>query len=232
MSTGAPDFWLRGLRIDLIDLVNTVTLIKKIEEITKILGIDNITNIASLDLVDRVTLIDTISAVTNIASVDLIDRITLIDKISKIGEISTIKDVMVPAQSLIMNPHFQQGLAGWIVYGSVTQTEDALGRAYVDFAGGAYGHLEQLFPLVLKTDWISDLHFYVKSPSTGVDVIKVRIWYTDGTEQAAQVYQVSLADAWEKKTITTPPGKYMRQIRFQHDSAYPNSQIRELTTEI
>ncbi len=66
MAMDAPDFWMRGTKIELIELVKTVELLKTVELISKI------------NLVDKISSID---------NVTLINTIDLINKIVKIGAI-------------------------------------------------------------------------------------------------------------------------------------------------
>lgn len=112
MVSGAPDWWLRGQRIDYVELINTINLLKTINSIGKVDLIDTLNKIGTIS---KINPSDTENAVIN--RVDLIDVINLIKEITHITKIDEITKIVKigPVKSTFSD-------SGWILVPNATWT--------------------------------------------------------------------------------------------------------------
>lgn len=206
-------------KIDLVDLITKISEITTIKTIEKLSEITNIKNLESLDLIDVIT------NIANIQSVDLIDEIT------KIGEITTLRDVFNQHASYLVNPSFEEDFVGWIK----TNTPPTLGVGgmhggqYLIFADHVVGGVRQVFLVPLGVDWLKEFYFSLRSDKTAQDLIRVYYGYTDQTSNS-QTFQVTVANDWQKKTMTPTGGKYLEYVWFSHESGHRNCLLDYVVT--
>lgn len=187
LSTDAPDYWQY---IDYIRLIGTINVINTIAAITNIV---------------------------NVQSVDLIDLITRIDEITEIVQITNIRDLALAPKSFFVNPDFEQDFVGWYTTGTVIidDTDGYYSQKCLNFLSGFAGNAAQSFHIPLGVDWLTRLYCFVKSPNTGVNVVRIYYDYTDGTG-TDEYLQVAAANVWERKTLSPSAGKYIETMRIAH----------------
>jgi len=190
-KTGAPDFWITGKYIDVIERLRTLETLETIKTIEKINP----------------------TATENV----VIDRIDLIRQISKIIEISTLRDLIHRPPELIVNSNAEEDFVGWTPEGDVTidDTVAMYGNKSWKFPANKHGAILQFFPIPIGVDWFEDFFFYVRASVANVNCIRVTYWYSDGTH-TDQDFMVSLPHTWEKKTLTPEAGKKIQYIRIVH----------------
>ena len=211
------------VNIESVDLIDLITRIQLIDEITKIAGITNIANVDSVDLIDAIT------NIANIQSVDLIDRITKIDEITKI---SNVRDLMYSPKTLIVDPSFDNDGIGWGLFGNaeIDATMFHLLGKSLKFPSTSEGEAYQKFPIPIGVDWLTELYFFLRSMTTGTDLVSFFVRYTD-QDYSEEHFQVTSAGVWKKQVITSlKAGKYIQNIEFDHDAGEPICWVDDLNT--
>lgn len=106
MVSGAPDFWLKGKYIELID---------RISRIDRIVSIDQL---GLIDLITKIEGIDTIDVVNAIRTIDTINAITEIKKISSFGQTGTLTYINEVATADILTPtkDYRTRVLGAVIY--------------------------------------------------------------------------------------------------------------------
>lgn len=215
-------------KIDLIDLIDRIALIDSITNIGTLANlttvgtvnaITNIANIASLDLVDRISLIDsitTISNITNIASLDLVDRITLIDAITAIGSIGSIGHLETVLASLnpIRNAFFINAFNGWHNgdAAKITIVDDATFGKAVKINNASPSTLLQY--VSIDSNKYPTLVFWGKRDN--VTDIHVIIAYSDGTTTTSNV---AVNPAWGICSVDLTANKKTVYVSFTNSAA-------------
>lgn len=194
---------------------------------------DNLPSIAEImalvdkKRLDRIGTIELIDLITLIKKIELIDDITTI---GTIGEISKIRDVVLPKSALILNPFFDEGLAGWSDgYGNVTVNYTGLPPTYMAlFPDLTVATLDQKFGIPIGVDWMTEFYLCLFANHTGVNLIKVVYSYSDGTA-SNEVFQVA-GVGWTKKTLAPTAGKYIDRLTFDHLVTYRECGVSYICT--
>lgn len=134
-----------------------------------------------------------------------------------VRKIIEIRDVVLPQPSFILNPFFDQGLAGWNdTYDNVSVRSDGGSPKTMMawFPDLQLAMLDQKFGINLGVDWMTEFYLWIYSTFTGSILLQVKYDYSDGTTSFDDLTISS--SGWNKKTLTPTAGKYIDQITFRH----------------
>ena len=213
-----------------IDFEGRRDVLPSFPEILSVVNAKRLDRIGTIELIDEVSLLKVLEELTLLKKLEeltLVKKIELVEH-ATIDEITTIRDLTHAPRSLIMNPFWYQGFAGWQKSGTVSVIEEANERMVLYFVGSETGSVTQDFPVPIGVDWLTDFFLMLKSGSTGVNLIHIYYYYTDGTD-TDETFQVATG-AWEKKTLSPTAGKYIKLLRIYHDVSYDSCYVGWLTT--
>lgn len=149
-----------------------------------------------------------IERIGTIKQIDTISEITAIDAILSMGDL-----VHLP-KSFIVNPSFEQDDVGWYNIGGVIDDEDGyLSGKCLKIPAATTVLMYQTLPIPLGVDWLTEFYFYLKSPDTLTNLVVFEYYYTDGTN-SSEIFQVTVADTWQKKTLSPTAAKLIECLRF------------------
>jgi hypothetical protein len=244
--------------IEYIDLINVINTINRINEIKIISNIANIDLVKEISNVDNVANILNIRNISNVANVSLIQKISLIQELSALGKIYTISDVLgisnvgtigkintisdilgisnigkianisniqnisnvaairllqyAPLKRyLIANGDFETGdLSGW---------SDATANVAIDSTIKHRGSYSCKLP---ANNWIKQLVPRIYGDTleltwwdyrnVGGDTYTVIVWFTDGTSESTTVTPIT--GAWDSKGWKPTTHKLVSAIQF------------------
>jgi len=173
-----------------------------------------------------------------LSMIDLINTITSIVNIQTIQTIENIKkieSILYISKSLIANPSFENGLDEWrlIVVGitpvvDTTVRHNGLQSLRFSSGFGSESWLQQILPLPIPVDWITEWAVWTRSSNT-LGYLIVTIYYTDGTTSTHNLI-VASANTWERKTFTPTTGKVIEAIALHPSSVSYNIWVDDLQT--
>jgi len=185
--------------IGLINWINTIKTIKTIENIDLVKAITEVTNIK------------------NVESIDLIDLITKISEITTIKKIESIRDLTYTPKFLIINPLFSQDDLGWIlstdalIDSTTYHTPPASLKLRGDVTGtGAFQYL----PFPIKTDWVTEWHFWDLKSSGDAQTLRWTFFYMDNTIENVDFSSLYVG-SFGRHSFTLTAGKYIYAMRLQ-----------------
>ena len=177
-----------------------------------------LTQILSIDFIGLIQYIGMINKIKKVVTIEEILEILNIKKVDVIGEITTIRDITLSPKSFIMNHRFSQGKVGWLIAGGEIKDDgDFAFKHYIHWDSDEEGWLDQMFPIPLGIDWLTEFYCFVRSPVITTDLVRFTFGYTDFTS-SNQILQVTVANTWEKKVLNPTAGKFMDELKIVHSS--------------
>jgi len=160
-----------------------------------------------------------IDRIGTIELIDLITKITEIETIDTITEITNIRDLIWSTRTVIQNPSFEQDLVGWHPISSsgwsIDTTRAFFSEKSLKFADLTAIDIVQLLPIPLATDSLTELAVRLNSGYTGVGLLGIVLYYTDGNFDI-NTLTVTAGDTWERKVLTTTANKYLYMVLLTH----------------
>ena len=184
-----------------------------------------------IEKVDELTLLKTLEKLEQIVEILNIKVVEVIKKIEKIEEITSIRDLTLRPKSFIVNSNFEQDFVGWYVSGTaeISSIDGVKSQKCLLFPDTTAGYVYQNFYIPLGIDWLTDFYFYLKSASTAEELVRVHYYYTDGND-SEEIFQVAVANTWEKKVLSPTAGKYIETMVFEHLIGRPICKVDAVTT--
>ena len=188
-------------------ILDRIKFWRKPKPLTQILSIDFI------GLIQYIGMIYKIKKVVTIEEIEKILEIINIKKVDVIGEITTIRDLTWSPKSLIQNPSFEQGFAGWFHQNVISDaTQCVMWGHSCKFPKNMVGVVSQPFPVCLEVDMFSEFSCHIRASASdyGLNVVYL---YSDGGFDFEQI-KVTLPNNWERKVLSPTAGKYLRWLSF------------------
>ena len=215
MTEGWPDFWIRGKKIDLIDLVDTINLIKQIDTINTVNNLGTLNTLNTIGTIQKINpqntdnvVIDRVKTINTIQTINTLETVNKIQAINRIGVINTATS----APEIVRNPDFATGdLTGWLPAGEVAVEYQSDIQAYAAVLGPtADSSIGQYLPPY--RDRQLKISFLCTSTVDNGQGKFVTV-YTDGTSAEVTI-TISTANEWNHLAYISESLKDVSRIYF------------------
>jgi len=143
--------------------------------------------------------------------------------VKELEKIDTIRDLTWSPRTVIPNPIYEQEWVGWDKHSGNADFDTSIkwfGSRSLHFPfDGIVSNVRLFLSVPVDVDALDSLKFQLYSHDASVDLIRVTVYYTDGTS-SIDVFQVTVADTWEEKTCTLTAGKKIERLTLYHMKTY------------